>query len=185
MQQRPIVPLPQPLRGALAGQPVVATLTEALTELVHNALDAGAREINAEIELRPEGLNLRVQDNGIGVPAASMHLLGQRFASSRRVLLPGSAPPAATSPAAPPPLGYRGEALAAIHEAAAAVEVTSRASASWETYTVKLQAGGGAAAAPALALEQRPRQGTIVAVRGLFAAQPVRRKALATAGWAV
>lgn len=176
--QPAIVALPPPLRGAVAGQPLVASPSAALAELVANALDAGATEINAEIDLRPTALHLRVQDNGTGVAAASMRLLGQRFASSRR---PAAAAGAAAR-AAPPPLGYRGEALAAIRETAAAVEVTTRAAGSWETLSVRLEPGGGLPPAPTLALEQRARHGTLVTVRSLFAAQPVRLKALQTAG---
>lgn len=175
--QPAIVVLPPPLRGAVAGQPLVASPADALAELVANAIDAGATEINAEIDLRPAALHLRVQDNGAGVAAASMRLLGQRFASSRR-------PAAGAAPAAPPPLGYRGEALAAIREAAAAVEVTCRAAGSWETLSLRLEPGAGPPLPPTLALEQRARHGTAVAVRGLFAAQPVRFKALQTAGCA-
>ena len=184
-----IAPVPVAIRAALRSQAVISTVAEALAEVVANALDAGATEVNVEVALVPESLGFRVQDNGRGVPAASMALLGQRFATSKGPQLSGAAgssscaPPAAAAAAspAPCPLGCRGEALAAIREAAGALEVTSRAAGSFETLTITLQPGARAAG-PALAPEQRVRQGTVVAVRNLFATQPVRRKALLSSG---
>lgn len=166
----------------MRSQAVIATVAEALAEVVANALDAGATEVNVDVALAPEALGFRVQDNGAGVPAASMPLLGQRFATSKAPLVGSAASGGpAGAPSAACPLGYRGEALAAIREAAGALEVTSRAAGSFETLTITLQPGGRAAG-PALAPEQRVRQGTVVAVRNLFAAQPVRRKALLNSG---
>lgn len=172
---RPILLAPPALRAQVRSQTVIGSVAEALAEVVANALDAGAGEINIELALGQDSLGFRVADTGHGVPAASMALLGQRFATSKR---PGAG---AGSQAAAPLLGYRGEALAAIREAAAAVEVTSRAAGSFETLAVTLRPGGQASQ-PALALEQRTRQGTAVVVRGLYAGQPVRRKALLMAG---
>lgn len=180
-----IAAVPAPVRAAVRSQAVISTVAEALAEVVANALDAGATEVNIEVALAPQLLGFRVQDNGTGVPATSMGLLGQRFATSKPHQ-PGSAGAAGGSAAAdtspaPHPLGYRGEALAAIREAAGALEVTSRAAGSFETLTITLQPGGRVAG-PALAPEQRVRQGTVVAVRHLFATQPVRRKALLSSG---
>lgn len=176
MEPRRIAPVPAPAHSLVRSQAVVGSVHEALTELVANSLDAGASEINAELRLEAACLSLRVADNGGGIRAASMPLLGQRFASSKH---PGSG---AAADAPPALLGYRGEALAALREAAAAVEVTSRAAGCFETHTVTLRGGTQPAAPPALAMEQRCRQGTVVTVRGLFANQPVRLKALLTAG---
>lgn len=186
-QPQAIAAVPGPLHAAVRSQAVIGSVAEALAEVVANALDAGTAEVNIAVALAPDSLGFRVQDNGAGVPAASMPLLGQRFATSKAPAAGGGGSTAGGSVAAaaalpaPRPLGYRGEALAAIREAAAAVEVTSRAAGSFETLTITLQPGGRAVG-PALAPEQRGRQGTVVAVRGLFAAQPVRCKALLSSG---
>ena len=161
-----IVPLPPAACAQVRSQVVVASVAAALGEVVANALDAGATEVHVELALQPDSLGFRVADTGHGIPAASLALLGQRFATSKR----------AGSGAAP-----RGEGLAAIREAATAVEVTTRAAGSFETFAVTLRPGGQAPRTQ-LALEQRSRQGTVVAVRSLFAAQPVRLKALLAAG---
>lgn len=184
--------LAPPAAASLRAQPAIASPAAALLELAANALDAGADELHAEVDLQPSGLSLRVQDNGAGILALSMRLLGQRFATSRPApaLHGGSGGGAGggaggacgAAPIATAALGGRGEALAMLREAAEAVEVTSRDVGSFETYTVTLRPGGGPTAGPALAPDQRGRQGTLVVVRGLFAAQPVRVKALVTAG---
>ena len=181
-----IAPLAPPLAAVVRSQSVLSSPAQAVAELVANALDAGAREVQLELDLRPRALALAVHDDGTGVRAADMPLLGRRGASSKR---PAAAAGAALRPAAAPhagptlpPLGYRGEALAALCEAAAEVEVVSHAAGSFETHRAVLTSRG--AARCSLAAEQRKRQGTAVAVRGLFSAQPVRQNALETAGCA-
>ena len=58
--------------------------------------------------------------------------------------------------------------------------MTSRAAGSFETHTVALR--GGQLLRRGLALEQRNRQGTMVSVKDVFFNQPVRLKALLSAG---
>ncbi|KAL4436600.1 hypothetical protein ABPG75_003739 [Micractinium tetrahymenae] len=175
--QRPraVAALPTAAAAALRAQAVISGPAEAVAELVANSLDAGAREVHVELDLAPGGLALAVRDDGTGLQAADLPLLGRRHATSKTL---GSS--AATAVGGAQVLGYRGEALAAICEAAAEVEVTSRAAGSFETHACLLR--GSTMAQHGLALEQHGRQGTTVVVRDLFAAQPVRRKALATAG---
>ncbi|EIE26083.1 hypothetical protein COCSUDRAFT_40245 [Coccomyxa subellipsoidea C-169] len=76
-------------------------------------------------------------------------------------------------------LGFRGEALASLAEAAC-LEITSKARGAFETHTKLLQ--GGRVLKEGLALEQRIKQGTRVTVRDLFFNKPVRRKHLIGAG---
>ncbi|KAL4853064.1 Proteasome subunit alpha type-2 [Chlorella vulgaris] len=144
---------------------IVASPSEVLAEAVANSLDAGATEINADLDLA--AWSLRVLDNGCGIPPTRLGLLGRRCM-----------PP--TAAGAVPPLGYRGEALAAVCAVAEEVEVISRAAGSFETHRVLFQ--GGLVVHQGLALEQRSRQGTAVTVRGVFFNQPVRRKALLSDG---
>lgn len=153
--------LPQAAAVSVRAAAIVASPSEVLAEAVANSLDAGATEINADLDLA--AWSLRVLDNGCGIPPTRLSLLGRRCMPS-------------TAAGAVPPLGYRGEALAAVCAVAEEVEVISRAAGSFETHRVLFQ--GGLLVHQGLALEQRSRQGTAVIVRGVFFNQPVRRKAL-------
>jgi DNA mismatch repair ATPase MutL len=181
--------LPPHLQARVRGQHVVSSLAEALAECVGNSLDAGASEINVELDLA--ALGFRVQDNGSGVAAPRLALLAQQLQMQRAVGSAGRLPGGASSSSGgrPARLGYRGEALAAICATAATVELTSRAAGSFETHCLVLRRGSASASgssgglAAQLALEQRRRQGSVVSVRDMFCNQPVRRKALLAAGW--
>ncbi|KAI3426507.1 hypothetical protein D9Q98_008872 [Chlorella vulgaris] len=157
--------LPQAAAVSVRAAAIVASPSEVLAEAVANSLDAGATEINADLDLA--AWSLRVLDNGCGIPPTRLSLLGRRCMPS-------------TAAGAVPPLGYRGEALAAVCAVAEEVEVISRAAGSFETHRVLFQ--GGLVVHQGLALEQRSRQGTAVTVRGVFFNQPVRRKALLSDG---
>ena len=193
--------LPPHLQARVRAQHVVSSLAEALAECVGNSLDAGASEVNVELDLA--GLGFRVQDNGSGVASPRLALLAQQLQLRGAVGSAGRLPAGASSSGGgggsssgmPARLGYRGEALAAICATAATVELTSRATGSFETHCLVLRRGsgsgsasgsgssGGLAAQLGLALEQRSRQGSVVSVRDMFFNQPVRRKALLAAGW--
>ena len=159
-------------------------------ELVANALDAGATEVDVELDLRgqdgAEGLCFRVCDNGAGIAATRLQTLALRRSGAPddlHLVQALGAASATTERYMKPPLprlGYRGEALALVREASAALVVSSRAADSFETHAVLLQPGQPAR--QGLAPEQRSRQGTAVSVRGLFCGQPVRRKALVAGG---
>lgn len=111
-------------------------------------------------------------DNGAGVPAASLRLLGTRSATSKLHSMSQLEAGVGT-------LGFRGEALAAICETAV-VEIVSRACGCFETHTALLR--GATLLKTGLALEQRSRPGTVVSVSDLFFNQPVKLKALMGAG---
>lgn len=170
----PVLPIPSALLARLRSQVAVASLSAAVHELVANAIDAGAGEISVRLDCGPGGLRVSVADNGAGIQADSMRLLGTRGATSKlRSLgeLEGEG--------GLPTLGFRGEALAALAETAV-VEVVSRARGSFETHATLLR--GGEALRCGLALEQRPRPGTVVTASDIFFNQPVKRKALTGTG---
>ena len=159
----PIALLPPEVAARIAAGEVIERPASVVKELVENALDAGARRI--EVEIEGGGIErLRVSDDGRGIPPEQLADAFERHATSKlrteRDLFAVST------------LGFRGEALAAI-VAAADVELVTRPpgqpAAARARYRDGRPAGrGSAAAAP----------GTAVTVSELFAALPARRRFL-------
>jgi DNA mismatch repair protein MutL len=153
--------LPDHLVNQIAAGEVVERPASALKELVENALDAGARRVR--IELSAGGVELiAVHDDGCGMSADDMRLAVERHATSK---LPGE------DLAAIATLGFRGEALPSIASVARLV-LESRVPGG-EGWRLVVDNGEMTADAPA-ALPP----GTRVAVEGLFARIPARRKFL-------
>ena len=149
--------LPPQVADAIAAGEVVERPAAVVKELVENALDAGARRINAEV--RGAGRTLvRVADDGAGIPPEELRLAFQRHATSKVATLADLA--AITS------LGFRGEALASV---AAVADVECRSGGA----RVRLRAGEVVEEGAAI-----PVPGTVVEVRDLFANTPARLKFL-------
>ncbi len=153
--------LPDHLVNQIAAGEVVERPASALKELVENALDAGARRI--VIALEAGGIeHLSASDDGIGMTADQLRLAIERHATSK--LPDGDLASIAT-------LGFRGEALPSI-ASVATLTMTSRTATDpgWQLVIDNGRIiGDGPAATP---------PGTRVAVDGLFAAVPARRKFL-------
>ncbi len=153
--------LPDTLVNQIAAGEVVERPAAALKELVENALDAGARRI--AIDLETGGIDhLSVTDDGCGMIADQLRLAIERHATSK---LPTSDLSTIAT------LGFRGEALPSI-ASVAVLTLTSR-TADGDGWRLVVDNGrvvqDGPAATP---------PGTRVAVDGLFAAVPARRKFL-------
>jgi DNA mismatch repair protein MutL len=155
----------------IAAGEVVERPASAVKEIVENAIDAGAR--NVDITIAGGGMTLiRVQDDGIGMNAAELTLAVERHATSK---LPRDEEgddhlmSIAT-------LGFRGEALPSIGSIAR-LTITSRANGSGDAFAIEVDGGNPTKARPA-SFDGRSAHGTTVEVRDLFYATPARLKFL-------
>ncbi|WP_373490751.1 DNA mismatch repair endonuclease MutL, partial [Parasphingorhabdus sp.] len=156
--------LPNSLINRIAAGEVVERPASALKELVENAIDAGASQIN--IRLDEGGLDLvQVSDNGSGMSRDDIALALERHATSK---LPDEAIELVTT------MGFRGEALPSIASVARlTIESRMAGQDGWSRVIDhgELVKEGPTAIPP----------GTKVRVEQLFAKVPARRKFLRTA----
>jgi len=146
----------------IAAGEVVERPASAVKELVENALDAGASEIDIVIEDGGRKL-IRVIDNGAGMGAADLALAVERHATSK--LPDGDLSNIAT-------LGFRGEALPSIGSVAQ-LSIDAREKGAAQGHSIRVEAGEKRAVQPS----SWPR-GARIEVRDLFAATPARLKFL-------
>jgi len=156
--------LPEVTVNRIAAGEVVERPASALKELVENAIDAGATQI--DIVLLDGGRELiSVTDNGDGMDGPDLALAVERHATSK---LPDEDLLHIQW------LGFRGEALPSIG-AVARLSITSRALGSEEAWCIVVDGGEVGAVTPAA-----QAVGTRVEVRDLFFATPARLKFLKT-----
>ncbi len=152
---------PETINRIAAGE-VVERPASVVKELVENALDAGAREI--EVVTAAGGLSLiRVTDDGIGMDAADLNLAVERHATSKL---------ASDDLLAIDTLGFRGEALPSIGSVAC-LAITSRPHGARDALEITVDRGAKHALKPAAL-----NPGTRIEVRDLFSATPARLKFL-------
>jgi DNA mismatch repair protein MutL len=152
---------PETVNRIAAGE-VIERPASVVKELVENALDAGATEI--EVVTAAGGISLiRVTDNGAGISAADLALAVERHATSK--LADDDLFNIAT-------LGFRGEALPSIG-AIAHLAIASRPRDAAAAHEIVVDRGTKEAVRPAAL-----NPGTRVEVRELFSATPARLKFL-------
>lgn len=152
---------PETINRIAAGE-VVERPASVVKELIENALDAGAREI--DVVTASGGLALiRVSDDGAGMDASDLALSVERHATSKlseEDLFDIRS------------LGFRGEALPSIGSIAK-LTITSRPRGAKEAAAITIDRGAKGSVRPAAA-----NAGTRVEVRDLFASVPARLKFL-------
>lgn len=158
--------LPPQLANQIAAGEVVERPASVVKELVENSLDAGANNIQINIEKGGSQL-IRIRDNGCGIAKYDLELALARHATSKIANLEDLE--AILS------FGFRGEALASI-SSVSRLTLTSRTaeqSEAWQAYAQGRE----------MAVEIQPAShpvGTTIEVANLFFNTPARRKFLRT-----
>lgn len=156
--------LPDTLINQIAAGEVVERPAAALKELIENALDAQASQIDIDLENGGRTL-LQIRDDGVGMTRDDLPLALSRHATSK---LPTDSLDDLQH------LGFRGEALPSI-AAVSRLTLTSRTRGSDAAWTLAVTGGKMGAITPA----SHP-PGTTVQVADLFYATPARLKFLKT-----
>ena len=154
--------LPENLINQIAAGEVVERPASALKELVENAIDARASQIDIIIDDGGKNL-ISVSDNGIGINKKELPLAVERHATSK---LPND------NLVIMEYLGFRGEALPSI-AAVSELNIQTRAEKSKDAWSLDITAGKFKDVYPS-----SRQSGTIITVRKLFFATPARLKFL-------
>ncbi|KAI7903915.1 uncharacterized protein BX663DRAFT_505679 [Cokeromyces recurvatus] len=163
MSFKSIQPLDSNVINRLRSSLVISSLAQCLKELIHNALDANATNIDIHIDI--EKFSLQVNDNGYGIQ--NMDKIGQRHVTSKCHAL--------SDINQLKTFGFRGEALAAITNMSL-TQIISRHYLSKETFEGFWRDSKLVGEISPSKHTRKNYPGTSVIVRDLFYKVPVRRK---------
>lgn len=162
--------LPTETRSKLRSTQILTSMTQVVSELFQNALDAGASHVDVGVDV--EEWSCWVRDNGCGMSKQDMSILAtasnveeRRYGTSKAHSL--------ASLDVVDSFGFRGEALASVADLAC-LEIASRTGQSGETWSLILKHDKTLYFGPAVRWK-RESQGTVVCVRDAFFNLPVRR----------
>lgn len=156
--------LPDAIVNRIAAGEVIERPAAAVRELVDNAIDSGATQIDVNLEDGGKRL-ISVSDDGCGMGDTELPQAVQRHVTSK---LPSDDLTNIKT------LGFRGEALPSIG-AVSRMVITSRTEDSPNAWQIAVEAGDLGSPSPAAR-----RQGTLVEIRDLFFSTPARLKFLKT-----
>ncbi len=154
--------LPEDVINKIAAGEVVEKPAHMVKELLENSLDAGAS--NIQIEVEDGGRNVRISDNGIGISSQQLMTALERHTTSKIRIFDDLS--SLNS------FGFRGEALATIGSVSR-LEITSRPEKQKEGFGLKSEFGKKSKPIPSPV-----NPGTTVTVQELFANVPARLKFL-------
>lgn len=157
--------LPDHLINQIAAGEVVERPASVIKELLENAVDAGANQIDIDIE-RGGVKRMRIRDNGCGIPKEELVLALSRHATSKISSLDDLEQVRS--------LGFRGEALPSI-ASVSRLSLDSQSQNEDQGWLLKMNGEQPAAPEPS-----SHDTGTTIDVRDLFFNVPARRKFLKT-----
>jgi len=163
MGNMPIRLLPDEVASQIAAGEVVERPASVVKELLENALDAGATQVEITVEKAGRGV-VELADNGLGIPAGELALSVARHATSKLAQ--------AEDLFHIQTLGFRGEALASIGSVSH-LTLVSRQAQDQVGMRLRVEAGKASAPEPTAA-----PTGTVVRVEELFFNVPARLKFL-------
>ncbi|KAI0331238.1 hypothetical protein GY45DRAFT_1322484 [Cubamyces sp. BRFM 1775] len=161
--------LPSATQSRLRSTQILTSLPQLVSELVQNAIDAGAR--NIEVSIDAEEWECWVRDDGTGISKEGLAVLahgpgGGRYGTSK-AYTPASLAEVTT-------FGFRGEALASAADVSC-LEISSRTKHSRESWSIILKGGETLYTGPAVRW-RKESPGTVVSVRDAFYNLPIRRR---------
>lgn len=154
------------LANQIAAGEVVERPASVVKELLENSLDAGATQLDIDVE-QGGVRGIKIRDNGNGIVKEDLSLALSRHATSKIITLDDLEAVAT--------LGFRGEALASI-SSVSRLHLTSCAAGESEAWRVEAE---GKDMATSVRPASHP-QGTTIEARDLFFNTPARRKFLRT-----
>ncbi|KAI0700587.1 hypothetical protein BC835DRAFT_1411934 [Cytidiella melzeri] len=157
--------LPSATQSKLRSTQILVSLSQVVSELVQNALDAEASQVEVGVDC--EDWSCWVRDNGVGMTKSDLTAFEHagRYGTSKAY--------SSESLGEVSTFGFRGEALASAADLSC-LEICSRTARSRETWSVILKDGKSLYNGPAVRW-RREYSGTVVCVRDAFYNLPIRR----------